>query len=82
MKKKYFDEEGVFVFVWNNADEDGIWQGNDQILAAAFDVTQDEAHELLGELCDGGHLEEVYRGTYAITKWREWDGRSGEKAAW
>jgi hypothetical protein len=39
-------------------------------VAGKVGVTEDEAHEVLGELCDG---------TYAISKWRERDARDEEE---
>ena len=27
-RKKYFDEERAFEFIWQNADRDGIWHGD------------------------------------------------------
>jgi hypothetical protein len=36
MKKKYFCEQEVFGFIWDSADTDGIWSGNDETLAAEF----------------------------------------------
>ena len=73
MKKKYFDKESVFAFAWNNADEDGMWNGGAATIAAEFKVTEDETHDALGELCDRGLMEELYAGKYAIVKWRERD---------
>ena len=71
MRKKYFDWEYVFEFVWNNADHDGLWDGDATTLAAEFAVTEAEAHSMLGELCDRGLIEKLYPGKFAITKWRE-----------
>jgi hypothetical protein len=71
MRTKYFREEDVFEFIWMAADADGMWEGNDATIAAAFGVTEDEAYEVLSKLCVKGHLERVYVGTFAITKWRE-----------
>jgi hypothetical protein len=70
MRKKYFREEEVFRFIWEHAD-DGMWSRDAATIAAEFGVTEDEAYEVLSEICDGGHIEKVYPGTYAITKWRE-----------
>jgi hypothetical protein len=79
MRKKYFDWEYVFEFVGRNADRDGLWTGDAATIAAKFGVTENEAHDVLREICDGGHIEQVYPGTYAITEWRERD-ESGEEA--
>lgn len=73
MRKKYCDQESVFEHIWKHADDDGLWVGGAASVAEEFDVTEDEAYELLGELCDRGLLERVYAGTYAITRWRERD---------
>jgi hypothetical protein len=81
MRKKYCDQESVFAHIWNNADRDGLWTGDDAVLAETFHVTEDEAHEVLGEICDAGHIEKVYPGTYAITEWRERDEPGEEELA-
>jgi predicted transcriptional regulator of viral defense system len=79
MKKQYFDEESVFRFVWEHADHDGIWNGNDASIAAAFGVTENEAYTVLGELTDRNRLQRVGSETYIITAWRERDDRSEEE---
>jgi hypothetical protein len=79
MRTRYFGWEYVFEFVWKNADRDGVRDGNASTVAVEFGVTEDEAHEALGEICDTGHIEEVYPGTYAISKWRERDDRDEEE---
>jgi hypothetical protein len=71
MRKKYCDQESVFGFIWEHADEDGIWNGDASTVASEFGVGEDEAHALLGELCDQRHVEKLVPGTYGITKWRE-----------
>jgi hypothetical protein len=73
MRKKYFGWEQVFEFIWKNSDRDGFWDGDDAALAAEFGVTEDEAHEVLGELCDRGHVEKLVPGKYAIVNWPERD---------
>jgi hypothetical protein len=78
MRKKYFDWEYVFEFVWKNADHDGMWVGDDATVAGQFGVTEDEAHEVLGDLCDRGLIEKLVPGTYAITEWRERDDADEE----
>ena len=45
MRKKYFDRKYVYEFIWNSADGDGIWAGDDATLAEKFHVSEDEAHE-------------------------------------
>jgi hypothetical protein len=42
-------------------------------LAAEFDVSEDEAHSVLSELCDRRLIEKVYSQTYVIVNWRERD---------
>jgi hypothetical protein len=82
MKKKYFDEEGVLGFIWKHADDDGMWSGDAATIAEEFGVSENEAHEVLSELCDRGLVEELYPGKYAIAKWQDRHGRCGEDAAW
>jgi hypothetical protein len=45
-----------------HCDNDGMWDGDASTLAAIFDVTEDEAHDVLGELCDGHHSRSWFRG--------------------
>jgi hypothetical protein len=73
MRKKYWDQESVFAHIWNHADADGLWDGSATTLAEEFRVSEDEAHEVLSEICDGGHIEKLVPGTYAIVNWREQD---------
>jgi hypothetical protein len=49
-RKKYFDWEEAFRFIWENADRDGIWRGDAASLAEEFDATEDEAESVLDEL--------------------------------
>jgi hypothetical protein len=79
MRKKYFDWEYVFEFVWKNADRDGLWTGDASTVAGEFGVTEDEAHEMLGELCDRHLIERVETATYIITRWRERDEVADEE---
>jgi len=72
-KRKYFDEEGVFGFVWGHADSDGLWSGDDSTLAEEFRVSENEAHEVLGELCDRNRIQRVGTATYIVTRWRDRD---------
>ena len=71
MRMRYFREEDVFGFIWNAADADGMWEGNDQTLAAAFNVSADAAYAVLSDLCDRNRLQRIGTDTYIITKWRE-----------
>ena len=74
-RKKYFCEEHAFQFIWDNADQDGIWKGDAATLAHEFDVSEDAAHSTLGELSTRRLIEKVYTRTYCIVKWRERDHR-------
>ena len=71
MKKKTFDHESVFAHIWNNADRDGLWDGDAKTLAAKFRVKEDEASAVLGELSDRNLIQRVGASTYVITHWRE-----------
>ena len=42
-RKRYFDWEQAFHFIWQGADDDGIWNGDASTLAAEFDVSEDAA---------------------------------------
>ena len=79
MRKKHCNRETTFEHIWKHADNDGVWTGDAAIIAAEFGVSENEAHELIGELCDRGLVERVYPGTYAITKWRERDDAGEEE---
>ena len=72
-RRKYFDWEQAFHFIWQNVDRDGIWHGDAANLAAEFDVSEDEAHSVLSELSDRRLIERVYLRTYVIANWRERD---------
>jgi hypothetical protein len=52
MKKKYFGFEQAFEHIWNNADRDGIRNGDAATVAAEFHVSEDEAHEVLSDLAE------------------------------
>lgn len=71
MRKTYFNWEQAFHNIWNNADEDGIWNGDAATLAGEFNVSEDEAHAGLCELCDRRLIERVDERVYAITNWPE-----------
>jgi predicted transcriptional regulator of viral defense system len=73
MRMKYFGFEQAFEHIWNNADPSGIWVGDDATVAGEFGVTEDEAHEVLGDLCDRGLIEKLVPGKYAIVNWPERD---------
>jgi len=73
MRTRYFGWEYVFEHICLHCDRDGLWSGDDATVAVTFRVSEGGAHEVLGELCDRGHVEQVYPGTYAVVKWRERD---------
>jgi hypothetical protein len=73
MRKTYFGDESAFEHIWNNADRDGLWNGDATTLAAEFGVTENEAHEVLGELCDQNRIQRVGTRDYIIVTWRERD---------
>ena len=72
-RKKHFDWEEAFRFIWENADSDGIWHGGAASLAAEFDATEDDADQVLGELRTRRLIEKLYTGTFFISNWRETD---------
>ena len=73
MRKRDFREEDVFGFIWDAADEDGLWNGNDETLARKFNVSTDAAYAVLSGLCDGHHLQRLESAKYIIVRWRERD---------
>jgi hypothetical protein len=78
-RKKYFDEERAFEFIWQNADRDGIWHGDAIELAAEFDVSEDTADSVLSDLCNGRKIEKLYTGKYIIVNWRDRDDRDSTR---
>jgi hypothetical protein len=76
MRRKYFGWEQVFEFIWQHCDRDGLWTGDAASLRGKFGVTEDEAREVLGELCDRRFIERVGTATYIIARWRERDEAS------
>ena len=42
-------------------------------MAAEFDVTEDDAHSALSDLCDRRMIENLYTGKYLIVNWRDRD---------
>jgi hypothetical protein len=73
VKKKYFCEEGVFEFIWNNCDHDGLWDGNAEIVAEEFGVSEDQAYFVLSHLSERNHVQRVGNSTYIVTRWPESD---------
>ena len=82
MRKKCFDEESVFAYLWHNADPDGLWDGDSITLAAAFEVPKPEADDTLGKLCDRGLIQRVGTETYVITRWPERDDSPEKDLSW
>jgi hypothetical protein len=76
MRKKYFDREYLWAFVWDNADRDGIWAGDEATLAAEFGVTETEADSTLSELCDSRLIERLGPSRFIVVDWPE-DGDPG-----
>jgi hypothetical protein len=72
-RRKYFDWEQAFHFIFQNADRDGIWHGDAASLAAEFEVSEDTADEVLDELRDKRLIERLSIRTYFLSKWRERD---------
>ena len=72
-RKKYFDEERAFEFIWQNTDRDGIWHGDASTLAAEFDVSEDAGVEVLDQLRARRLIEKLYTGKYIIVNWRDRD---------
>ena len=79
MRQKYCNQESVFEHIWQHADGNGLWSGDDTTLAVEFHVSEDEAHEALGELCDRGLIEKLYPGNFAIGRWTERDDAGEEE---
>lgn len=72
-RKKYFDWEQAFHFIWQNADREGIWLGDAASLAAEFDVSEDAGAEVLDHLRARRLIEKLYTGKYIIVSWRDRD---------
>ena len=72
-RKKYFDWEEAFRFIWENADRDGIWRGDAASLAAEFDVSEETAGEVLDELRGRLLIEKLHTGAFFMSKCREKD---------
>jgi hypothetical protein len=74
-RKSYFDWERAFHFIWQGADQDGIWNGDASTLAAEFDVSEDAGEEVLDQLRARRLIEKLYTGSYIIVSWRDRDDR-------
>jgi predicted transcriptional regulator of viral defense system len=79
MRKKHCNRETTFEHIWKHADNDGVWTGDAAIIAAEFGVSENEAHELLGELCDRELIQRVGKMQYIVVKWRERDDAGEEE---
>ena len=67
-RRKYFDWEQAFHFIFENADRDGIWHGSAASLAAEFEVSEDDAESVLDELRDRHLIEKLYTGSFYLLK--------------
>ena len=72
-RKKYFDSEEAFRFIWQNADRDGIWHGDAASLASEFEVSEETAESVLDELRGRRLIEKLHTGAFFMSKWREKD---------
>jgi len=72
-RKKYFDEERAFEFIWQNADHDGIWHGDAASLGAEFEISEEAAEAVLDDLRTRQLIEKLYTGKYIIVNWRDRD---------
>jgi hypothetical protein len=72
-RKKYFDWEEAFHFIWQNVDQDGIWLGDAASLAEQFDASENDAESVLEELRERRLIEKLDARTYFLSKWREKD---------
>lgn len=70
-RKKYFDWERAFHFIWQNAGRDGIWQGDAASLAEKFDALENDAESVLNELRERRLIEKLDARSYFLSKWRE-----------
>jgi len=69
--KKCFREEDVFGFIWDHANEEGMWAGDCATVAEEFAVSEDAAYAVLSELCDRDRIQRIGEETYIVTRWRE-----------
>lgn len=69
-RKKYFDEERAFEYIWHNADHDGIWHGDAIELATEFESSVEAAEAVLDELRVRRLIEKLYTRAFFISKWR------------
>jgi hypothetical protein len=69
----------LFEYIWNNCNDDGLWTGDAETVAAEFHVSEDEAYSALRELSDHNRIQRVGIEKYIITRWRE---RDESRATW
>lgn len=72
-RKKYFDEERAFEFIWQNADHAGIWHGDAATLVVEFDVSEDAVEAVLDEIRTRRLIEKLYTGVFFVCNWQERD---------
>lgn len=72
-RKKHFEWEEAFRFIWENSDPDGIWHGDAASLAEEFDASADDAESVLDELRGRRLIEKLYTGSFYLSNWREKD---------
>jgi hypothetical protein len=70
-RKKYFNWEEAFRFIWENADREGIWHGDAASLASEFEVSEETAGDVLVELRRRRLTEKLYTGSFYLSDWRE-----------
>ena len=70
-RKKYFDWEQAFHFIWQNADRDGIWHGDAVSLGEEFDASEEDAESVLDELRNRRLVEKLCAGLFYLSKRRE-----------
>jgi hypothetical protein len=71
-RQRYFDWEQALHFIWQGADQDGIWNGDASTLATEFDVSEDAGAEVLDQLRARRLIEKLYTGVQLAG-----EGRSG-----
>jgi hypothetical protein len=74
-RKRYFDWEQAFHFIWQGADQDGIWNGDAASLMAEFEISEEAAEAVLDDLRTRRLIEKLYTGSYIIVNWRDRDDR-------
>src|SRR5436305_12067425 len=62
MRTRYFGWEYVFEHIWQHCNRDGLWDGDAASVAADFQVSEDEADDMLCDLADQGLIEKLVPG--------------------